>query len=532
MKNKPGLKLPKRLREVTPSQPTSQPQTVEDWVEQGASEEESGDRWIGSDLTKGLRFFQKAYVSYNEAIRAISGGSSFSSSTVDAYYNISRLLFHVYNNYIKQEGVNVYSFENVNEAIIGDNAVIQPLHKIVKAHEKAVNYIESTGGTIPLDLVYNIALVYTEEIETAQENEIPFERVLEIGLNAERLFESLLTQQTAILQKFIVDLSQGDEVEDVETSSTDGNDTQFESEESLQPPDIYETILSSYRLVQSILENVTHPEQVSQVRTLIEEFLQSVNSIERELIQSFGEGNNQNSLIESIPQDLIHESKIIKTFIEGLLVNDLNALVQLWEGNGEDALPSIPETYMSFADNIQSFLDRNDINLDNLSTSEVYWNALTKMNNSYKSAQELLQIKLSSLKGQGVDGIGALAAQISDIIIARSDIDLQRSQITNYDPAIKHQQVLLNNAKTFLKSAVNVANQSGGLRERATEKMLREKRKVDAVLRLCLIENKITVTELDNIIGRSRWANELPNLMRTGYFKRFGIESIEIPSAF
>lgn len=531
MKNKPGLKLPKRLREVTPLQPTSQPQTVEDWVEQGASEEESGDRWIGSDLTKGLRFFQKAYVSYNEAIRAISSSSSSSSSTVDAYYNISRLLFHVYNNYIKQEGVNVYLFENVNEAIIGDNAVIQPLHKIVKAHEKAVNYIESTGGTLPLDLVYNIALVYTEEIETAQENEIPFERVLEIGLTAERLFESLLTQQTTILQKFIVDLSQGDDTEEVETTSTDGNDTQFESEESLQPPDIYETILSSYRLVQSILENVTHSEQVSQVRTLIEGFLQSVNSIERELIQSFGEGNNQNSLIESIPQDLIHESRIVKTFIEGLLVNDLNTLNQLWEGT-EDALPSIPETYMLYADNIQSYLDRNDINLDNLSTSEVYWNALTKMNNNYKLAQELLQTKLTSMKGQGVDGIGALVAQISDIIIARSDIDLQRSQITNYDPAVKHQQVLLNNAKTFLKSAVNVANQSGGLRERATEKVLREKRKVDAVLRLCLIENKITITELDNIIGRSRWVNELPNLMRTGYFKQFGIESIEIPSAF
>lgn len=522
-----GLRIPKRVKDSISEVPSKDPQSIEDWIEQGASEEESGDRWIGSDLAKGLRFFQKAYVSYIQAIRL---SDSSPAANVDCYYNSSRLLFHVYNNYVKQEGVNASQLENVNDAITGDYAVIQPLSNVVRAHERALEVASSTS--IPLDLLFNTALVYTEQIESFQDggSDIEFHQILETGLKAQQLFENLLQQQTKSFQKFIQDLNdEGVETESsVEGSSVDGDE--FESVESLQPPDIFDTILSGYKLVQALLENISTPDQVSPCTQLIQPFLNNLNSVELDLISTFSESNNSNDMIQSISQEQINDSLVTKNYINGLLVNDLNDLFQIWD---LDELPTTPERYMMTSDNVQAFLDRNDINLENQSTSEIYWQALTKMNHIYKLAQDQLQLVLQDKKLKKIDeGIGSLVAQISDIVIARSDIDLQRCQIENYEPAIKNQQILLNNSKTFLKNAVNIANQSGGLRERISEKLLREKRKVDAVLRLCLIEGKITNQELDKIIGRVRWVNELPGLVKTGIFKKFGIENIEIPNDF
>lgn len=102
---------------------------------------------------------------------------------------------------------------------------------------------------------------------------------------------------------------------------------------------------------------------------------------------------------------------------------------------------------------------------------------------------------------------------------------------SSYEPAAQHRRVLFANCQNFLKNASTLASQSGGLRERALEKQQRHKSKIDAVLRLCILEGKTSVGELDAILGRSRWVSELPNLVRMGYFRQFGIDLIEIPRA-
>lgn len=79
---------------------------------------------------------------------------------------------------------------------------------------------------------------------------------------------------------------------------------------------------------------------------------------------------------------------------------------------------------------------------------------------------------------------------------------------------------------------MNISNTTGGLRERITEKLQREKRKAEAVMRLCMLENKSSLQELDSILGRQKWTAELPNLSKLGYFDAFGISNIVVPTDF
>lgn len=518
-----------------------QPQTADEFLDQGAIDEESGDRWLGSDLAKALRFYQKAYSQYLMAIKLSPNG------TLDSYYNASRLLFHVYNQYFKTDGVSVYDLTNVEDAISGGkDSVVQNLSEIVSAHEKAIDVAQSLNIRIPLDLLFNTALVYTEVIEIQQDNESDnFDTVLEYGYKTQGIFQNLIELQTAELQKFLNDLNEITS----DASSTNNNNTpsgsekppqeeEFTSEEVLQPSDVFETIISAYRLAQAVLENVSDPNsQIMPSLDMVNPFLSTCEAVADDLVLNFGERNNAKSdMISSITQDNIDDYQICKAYIKGLAINDASKLYDLWN-NSE--LPHTPERYMLAADNIQTMIDRNDINLNsansNQKIAEFYWKALTQMGNYYKQSQELLNTQLTEKKKRPSgtdDGIGSIISQISNIIIARSDIDLQRSQLQNYEPASKHKDVLFQNCKTFLKNAMNIANTTGGLRERITEKLQREKRKSEAVMRLCILENKSSLQELDSILGRQKWTTELPNLSKLGYFEAFGISNIVLPTEF
>ena len=538
-------KLGKRAQSLLNSQKenqeydSKQPQTADEFLDQGAIDEESGDRWLGSDLAKALRFYQKAYNQYLMAIKLSP------NSTLDSYYNASRLLFHVYNQYFKTDGVSVYDLNNVEDAISGgEDSVVQNLSEIVSAHEKAIEVANSLNVRIPLDLLFNTALAYTEVIEIQQENESDnFDTVLQYGYKTQCLFQNLIELQTAELQKFINDLNEmtGDSSSTSNTASnndTSPQEEEFTSEEVLQPSDVFETIIAAYRLAQAVLENISDPNsQLVPSLDMINPFLATCEAVADDLILNFGERNNTKSdMISSITQENENDYQICKTYIKGLAINDFSKVFELWSN---DELPHTPERYMLAADNIQTLIDRNDINLNSTSSNqaiaELYWKALTQMGNYYKQSQELLNTSLAEKKKRPSgtdDGIGSIISQISNIIIARSDIDLQRSQLQNYEPALKHKDILFQNCKTFLKNAMNISNTTGGLRERITEKLQREKRKAEAVMRLCVLENKSSLQELDSILGRQKWTVELPNLSKLGYFDAFGISNIVIPTDF
>lgn len=106
-------------------------------------------------------------------------------------------------------------------------------------------------------------------------------------------------------------------------------------------------------------------------------------------------------------------------------------------------------------------------------------------------------------------------------MIARADLNLQMSMIKDYEPSMKNQAALLQNSRTLLKSSMNIANTSGGLRERAIEKLDREKKLSEAVFRLCLLEGKTSLEELDQIMTRPRWLREYKETKRIDIYNEY-----------
>lgn len=468
--------------------------------------------------------------------------------SLDSYYNATRLLFHVYNHYQKAEGVDIRDLTGIDEAINGtpDN-VYKDLVSIVKAHETAIDVAVSKGEKTPSDLLYNTALVYTELIEYLDQEELlssstHFPYQVELAQKAKDIFQSLLEQQVKDFQNFYIDL------ESIQThSDTTGYNSsdevpgrsgstsreEFTSEEVLQPNDIFETVLSSLRLVQALLEIVSNPvTEIGLVMEIMGPFMEGIENIALNLLQKFYlDFNTKPDLVSSINENQKDEYNLLKTSIRGLTLQNLEELYEVWKS---DSLPLSAEKYILASDNIQNVIDRDGINLAYLALSEdnakVYWKALTQMSSNFKVAYDMLRNRLEQKKKEtNTEGAGQLIAIMSSVMIARADIDLQRSQILNLSSSVNNKNVLLQNSKAFLKSALNISNSPGGLREPISDKVFREKKKTEAATRLCILEGKSSIEELDSIIGRKRWVREIRELIGLSYFDAFGIRNIHIP---
>lgn len=510
------------------------PESAEYFAEEGMKEEESGDRWLGSDLSKALRFYQRAYTNYGKA-------SQISPETnLDCYYNAARLLFNVYQNYSKSSAVSMGDLFNVNEAVSGEeHAVLQDLPYIISVHEKTIGIALRISGNIPKDLLFNTALVYTEALESEEMNlDSDFSVALELGSRALDIIAKLLSTQTNELVQFTAELDllrkknnhEVSLIPKVENQGTSGTE-ELTSEEAGQPPEVFETILEGFNAIQSVLENVSDPHtQMRQTYDLITPYLTEFKQIAENLTSNFSELNpNRNEMVLPISKEMLGDALIRECCVTVLSRNDLENAAFIW--NSYD-LPNTPEKYMVAADSLQTLLDRNDINVEtedqNKLIGELYWKTLTQISEYYRTAQGLLtERKLKILKANESSGLEI--AQIGEVIIARADVDLQRAQITSVEISENTREVLLKNVNTLLRNALQVVNSTGGLRERVTERLEREKKKSGAALRLCILEKKITLPELDRIIGRRKWVEELPDLVKLRFFKRFGIEDIPMP---
>lgn len=510
------------------------PESAEDYADEGMKEEESGDRWLGSDLSKALRFYQRAYANYVKATQISP------ETNLDCYYNAARLLFNVYQNYSKTRAVIRGDLVNVNDALIGEeHAVLQDLPYIISVHEKTIGIALRISGNVPKDLLFNTALVYTEALEDEEMNlESDFSVALELGSKALDMIAKLLSTQTNELVQFTAELdalknySSGElglfaKVNNEGTSRTE----ELTSEEAVQPPEIFETVLEGFNAIQSILENVSDPSTpLRQAHDLINPYLTEFKQVAENLTSNFSELNsNRNEMVLPISKDMLGDALIRECCVTVLSANELENATFIW--NGSD-LPSTPEKYMVAADSLQTLLDRNDINVEtegqDKGIGELYWKTLTQMSEYYRTAQGLLTERKSELF-KANESCGLVIAQIGEVIIARADVDLQRAQISSVEISGNTREVLLKNVNTLLRNALQVTNTTGGLRERVTERLEREKKKSGAALRLCILEKKITLSELDRIIGRKKWLEELPELVKLRFFKRFGIEDIPMP---
>lgn len=522
------MRLPKLSKKLE-SNKTQIPTTASEFLEQGSIDEESGDRWLGSDLSKSLRFFDKAFANYLQA-------GQLDSSLSDAYYNSARLLLYVYQ-IVKKVPHN-------HDAITGNGPlrVIQSIEQIINVYEEALTICQRLGGALN-DLLYNYAIVYLEWLELQQQqDEVGLQKLVEVYHKILEVFQKILVQQTEDLQKFIQDLANIDsDTGSINTKGSNGNNnneaTQEElvSEEVVQPTDVFETLLSSYKLIQYMYENAISNEVIPAINKLIAPLLELNDQISQLLIEKYSEMTHLTDMVSNITMHDINELKLIKLNIVALTEIDIMEVVELWR-NDQEISADVSEKFMIASDNLQSLLDRNDINLETINldgsqaNKEKYWKILTFQNSLLKKAQELVNAQMQSQKKNNLqlEDLGSLIAQLSGIIVARADIELQRSTMINYPPSMDNHEILFNNAKNLLKNAMNTANLNGGLRERMSEKIAREQSKLEAVFRLCLLENKRSIEDLDRIMTRKRWTEELPNLKRLGIYDNFGINDIKI----
>lgn len=431
MPNFQEQRLPKALKRVSKPQ-LVEPRTAEDFCAQGADCEDSGDRWVSSDLCKALRFYHSAFLNYQKAIERDS---------IEAYYNSARLLFHVYMQYVKNEGVDISTLENVGDAVTD---IVKPIQECILWHERAVDVCRLNGTTPSWDLLFNMALAYCEAIE--------LENSLELVNKASDCFMLVLEEQSNQIR-----LSR-----DLENASSE-----LQVETDVTEETLLETLVSSYRLVQSAYEAAGG--DVERV-WMLDQALSGIVSA-----------------CDLISQDIriTDELRLAKTSSLGYRVGTVKEVSQLWM-NPEIA--DSPEKLMLAGDNIQFLIDTSA----NLSREDL-WESLTAMNKLYKQSQDALQATLKSLPIAQDYMKSGLLQQICALMIARADIDLQRSSdvfFRDFEPSAKNRSILSSNCHNLLKSAVAITNQSGGLRETVSNKLMRLRRKNEAMVRLCILERK------------------------------------------
>lgn len=497
-------------------------------MEEGSIAEESGDRWLGSDIAKALRFYQKAYDAYTRSIQLNHGAEN-----LDAYYNASRILLQVYLLNKSSDGLVLEDLTNIDE-IYGPNSIVQSLEVILDKHLKALGVC----GRHP-DLLYNTVTIYVEILESdvTIENNVPLDQLISIFSSAQTILSELLPRQMNALETFVHDLTTST-AESRATPprttlpSTEQEQEELESVEVTQPVDGLETVLLAYRMIQTIYENLTERNDVTIINTTIKPFLDSVDQVANELVSKYSESSlSKNEMLQNISLPQLNELKIARNSIISMQGSDALEAINIWDKFfSNEVIQEIPQKYLTCVDTVQTILERDNITINTISDSfstsdkEVYWQVLTKQNILLKKAQGLTQDELNTKRKLplGVEqGIGSTIIQLCDIMIARADLNLQMSMIKEYEPSAKNQAALLQNCRTLLKSSMNIANTSGGLRERAIEKLDREKKLGEAVFRLCLLEGKTSLEELDEIMTRPRWTREYQELKNVECYDEF-----------
>ncbi|KAF6070919.1 hypothetical protein FOB64_001982 [Candida albicans] len=490
------------------------PSTATEYLEQGSIDEESGERWLGSDVSKCLRFFNKAYSNYIQAIK-------LDPKLLDAHYNSVRLLLHTYQTFKRIPSGHDIAIENASLE------VVQNISDIRIAYENSLERVQQLGQ-VPNDLLYNYAIVYLEWLESQQE-----EQDDESSLSMEELERFVNDLQNIDTNNF----SGGDIYIGNSSSSSDKTkQEELTSEEVVQPTDLFETVLSSYKLIQSVYENASSNDLIQTVSQSVAPLLQINDNVANELIIKYSESSHVNSMISNITLKDVNELKLVKLNLLALAETDIFRSLDIWKNDNE--IPeTLPEKFMVASDSVQALLDRNDINLLTVnsqgteSDKDTFWKILTFQNNMLKRAQELLNESMQLQKKSNLqsEDLGSLIVQVSEVIIARADIELQRSSINNYSSSVNNHSVLMTNCKNLLKNAINIANLNGGLRERMMVKINREQCKLEAVFRLCILENRTSIEELDKVMTRNKWVNELPNLKKSGLYDDFGLNKIIVP---
>lgn len=493
---------------------------LEELVDSAIADEDSGDRWRTSDLSKSLRFYQSAFTCYCRAIEVCQEQQNPAIHISECYYNALRLLFLVYNQFQGCECIDLGLLTSYPEVLQeGSNCVIQELDQILAAHENAIRMSGSAAST---DLLYNTALVYTEVIENLESEQ----DIIEALQRSITLFQQIFKTNVDELHINVQGASEQGASEPNRAisnvaSTDDAGAELFESKRS-QPRDIVDTAISMFTLFRTYIDS-SAIELDQAIVTGLQSTLSEVDTVVNKLLNDYHKNINDSL---SILEEQKNEYMIAREYAISTLL-DLNSSCLNWDN---DSLPETAERYMLAADSIQSILDRISLRLESENgfnngpnqsdRVEVYWSALSKINNYLKKALEILMKRKAELvKATGSEqrGLGALILQICTVCVARADVDQQRRRL-HHPEGQAHLELLGRNVLAFLKNAVAMSMQSGGIRETTVEKLQREKCRINAQVRLYLLDG-LSAEAISSQFKGNLWQEEYDLCSSSWYYK-------------
>lgn len=463
-------------------------ETAEDFYLQGVDFEESGDRWFSSDLSKSIRFYHRAHESYKKTLQ-------MDPIMIDALFNMPRLEYDVYNKYTKDDSVVLEDLINCEDALNdkGPHGLFKDIIGLCKSCECTIDTLKSSNNeaSIGLDIYLIVTLCYYEYIEFLC-NDISV--IENLNLDSE-LVKSI--QRSIYYFGNLVNL----------VNNMSKNET---NEENIDVESIVNIATESYKMVSNVYEILYSTDLIDYFNTLMKDFVNEIDAFSNEIALDLSI-DNSNKLKISKLNELTSRKLDFKEFIE------------LW--NSDNNLNGLIEKQLVEGSSIRSFLDKLDEynQINNLETpSDVKWEILTFLNNIYKNIVDIIKPQIlemeKSITSTENDVLSNKICLICSIFIERSDIDLERSLLTNED-AIKNQTILRNNSRNLLKNAIIFSKKTGGIRESTSGKLSRSKKQREAVMRLCLIDGK-SQDEWDIILGEKYWPLELKELSNIDVYKK------------
>ncbi len=306
------------------------PTTPKDFLEDAINDEESGDRWFGSDLSKSLRFYSKAYEGYVKGLQCFgsTGSSSLKSLFDNLYlitnsgklknydlnvlndlcYNLSRLVFYVYTNFqftlekIKFQYLykaklidldNKYDTQ-VRDNIIGnltfettlgtrqsgvhdqDSLVLKSIDNVAALYGYIRELFVMTGYKNGWDFGFNDSLVLMELAQKEEDsNDESTNLKNESFKNALTSFGNVLGIQITELLKFVNEMNNSNGENDNNQFSTGNNEGEENDEveaaqsDTVIPSTLLETLTSSLGCINTWIESATDEQDLGIIITLI-----------------------------------------------------------------------------------------------------------------------------------------------------------------------------------------------------------------------------------------------------------------------
>ncbi|KAK9454876.1 hypothetical protein V1511DRAFT_511524 [Dipodascopsis uninucleata] len=562
----PPSRMPKKAQQVSKQSKKKQlkkfnPETEDEFLFVGSSEEEHGDRWMTGDPDKAHRFYQRALECYDICLQRYP-------NSFDAAYNKCRLEFHIYqlfyNRTLLSSSTAGTDHPSTTTAKRKDKTDI--LTKILTDHEHAAQLVSKLpGGQVGSDLIFNAAQV---KLSIAEEQ---YSR--EIYLEAYNLFNRAWDIQIEELGKLEMELTDSLVVESADSSNNvieNTTDSKMNDEEGSKENESgeYATLIEPTTYT-SLLETATAQLTcLIPIYTISMSFLQPEVCADKKLIELGMTAMQRIAALFELSESLdIDESDLNDT---ALIVTryiavsgypfDLSSYNQSPVGNIDrlNAVwsPGLDLKFLDFAIEIsvpESLLSK-DIQLTNptirsiiehlsitskerhlaqadmltqfglltaSSSPENAWKALSFAGKALSSALECLLRPPKSIPQMviGSDSLPTNKLAQMQIWISRGDTEVLRSNLAPlYEPAERNYNILRKNGETYYRNAAKIG---------------RSMSTIDPEIRDAIIEAEVKcgiIAKNGNDVvrkgGSTRWREILAEAIEDGLFTESEINSV------